>query len=258
MSELQIAQFPCLSDNYGFLLRDPDAGLTAAIDTPDADAIEAELAARGWRLTHIFNTHHHADHAGGNLALKRRHGVTIVGPRADAKRIPGIDVGVGDGDIVAFGGRRIEVFETPGHTRGHIVYHVPEAKAAFVGDTLFAMGCGRLFEGSPEEMWRSLGKIMRWPEDTRLYCAHEYTLANGRFALTVEPDNRALLERMREVEALRAAGRPTVPTTLALEKETNPFLRASSAALKAAIGLPAGDEISVFALTRALKDRFRG
>jgi hydroxyacylglutathione hydrolase len=258
MSELQIAQFACLSDNYGFLLHDPDAGLTAAIDTPDADAIESELTARGWPLTHIFNTHHHADHAGGNLVLKQRHACTIVGPRADAKRIPGIDIGVGDGDTVAFGQRQIDVYETPGHTRGHIVYYLPEAKAAFVGDTLFAMGCGRLFEGSPEQMWHSLQKILRWPEETKLYCAHEYTLANGRFALTVEPGNQALVERMREIRSLREGGRPTVPTTLAIEKATNPFLRPASAMLKAAIGLKAGDEVSVFARTRALKDEFRG
>ncbi|MDX1562425.1 MAG: hydroxyacylglutathione hydrolase, partial [Gammaproteobacteria bacterium] len=170
MAALEIEQFPCLSDNYGFLLHDPDAGLTAAIDTPDAGEIERQLERRGWRLTHIFNTHHHGDHAGGNLALKQRFACEIVGPRADAARIPGIDVQVGDGDTVAFGDRRIEVYDTPGHTRGHIVYYVPEAAAAFVGDTLFAMGCGRLFEGSPEQMWNSLSKIARWPDATWLYC----------------------------------------------------------------------------------------
>ncbi len=258
MNELEIAQFPCLSDNYGFLLHDPDTGLTAAVDTPDAEAIEAELARRRWRLTHILNTHHHADHAGGNLYLKEKTGCEIVGPRADAGRIPGIDVGVGDGDTVAFGRRRIEVYETPGHTRGHIVYYLPEAKAAFVGDTLFAMGCGRLFEGTPGQMWESLGKIARWPDDTRLYCAHEYTLANARFALTVEPANRALIERVAEVEALRREGRPTVPTTLALEKATNPFLRPGSANLAATVGLADADEVSVFARTRELKDGFSG
>lgn len=256
MDALEIAQFPCLRDNYGFLLHDAEAGLTAAIDTPDAGEIAAQLERRRWPLTHIFNTHHHADHAGGNLALKQRYDCLIVGPRADAERIPGIDVGVGDGDRVEFGGRRIEVLETPGHTRGHIVYYIPEIKAAFVGDTLFAMGCGRLFEGSPEQMWDSLQKIARWPDDTRLYCAHEYTLANARFALTVEPGNEALLRRAEEVEAMRRAGEPTVPTTLALEKATNPFLRPASTGLKAAIGLERSDEVSVFARTRALKDDF--
>lgn len=258
MNELQIAQFPCLSDNYGFLLHDPEAGLTATVDTPDPAAIGAELDRRGWRLTHIFNTHHHADHAGGNLALKQRYGCQIVGPRADAARIPGIDIGVGDGDSFTLGRWRVEVLETPGHTRGHIVYYIPEAKAAFVGDTLFAMGCGRLFEGSPDQMWRSLQKIARWPDDTRIYCAHEYTLTNARFAQTVEPDNEALTRRLEEVEALRRAGRPTVPTTLGLEKATNPFLRATSSGLKATIGLEQADEVSVFARTRALKDKFRG
>lgn len=258
MSQLEIAQFPCLSDNYAFLLHAPDAGLTAAIDTPDAAAIEAEVARRGWRLTHVFNTHHHADHAGGNLYLKEKTGCRIIGPRADAARIPGIDEGVGDGDTIDFGGHRIEVFDTPGHTRGHIVYFVPDAKAGFVGDTLFALGCGRLFEGSPAEMWQSLEKITRWPDDTRIYCAHEYTLANAGFALSVEPENAALIARAREVAALRRAGRPTVPTTLGLEKATNPFLRPMSAALQAVVGLPGADPVTVFAQTRRLKDQFRG
>ena len=258
MADLQIAQFPCLSDNYGFLLHDPDSGQTASIDSPDADRILEELATRGWQLSHIFNTHHHADHAGGNLRLKEKTGCTIVGPRSDAARIPGIDTGVGEGDRVAFGDRQIQVFETPGHTSGHVVYFVPEAQAAFVGDTLFAMGCGRLFEGTPDQMWHSLQKILNWPDDTRIYCAHEYTEANGRFALSVEPDNQALIARMDEVEALRRGNRPTVPTTLGLEKQTNPFLRPASTALRAGLDLEAADDVTVFARTRALKDEFRG
>ena len=225
MSSLEIEMFPCLSDNYGFLLHDEGADLTAAVDTPDVDSIVAALERKGWRLTHIFNTHHHMDHAGGNLRLKELTGCRIVGPRKDAARIPGIDVGVGQGDAFAFGTHRVEVLDTPGHTRGHIVYYLPDDGVAFVGDTLFAMGCGRLFEGSPAEMWSSLQKILSWPDETKLYCAHEYTAANGRFALTVEPDNRALLARMEDVERRRARGEPTVPTTLALEKSTNPFLR---------------------------------
>jgi hydroxyacylglutathione hydrolase len=258
VNELEIAQFPCLSDNYGFLLHDPATGLTATVDTPDADEIAAQLERRSWQLSHIFNTHHHSDHAGGNLALKARFGCRIVGPRADAARIPGIDVGVGDGEQIAFGSHSIEVVETPGHTRGHIVYYVPDARAAFVGDTVFAMGCGRLFEGSPEQMWSSLGRIALWPDDTRLYCAHEYTLANAAFALTVEPDNPDLIRRAREVAELRRQGRATVPTTLGLEKATNPFLRAASPGLKATIGLAGADEVRVFARTRELKDGFRG
>jgi hydroxyacylglutathione hydrolase len=221
-----------------------------------ARPIVAALEERGWSLTHILNTHHHADHAGGNLELKRRTGCRIVGPRADAARIPGIDVEVGDGDAFELGSHRIEVFDTPGHTRGHIVYFFPQDDVAFVGDTLFSLGCGRLFEGTPAQMWSSLTKIMSWPERTRLYCAHEYTQANGRFAVTVEPGNRALAERVAEVAKLRAAGKPTVPSTLALEKATNPFLRPASRNLRETIGLAGASDVEVFAKTRALKDAF--
>jgi len=256
MSALAIHMFPCLTDNYGYLLRDEDSGATAAVDTPDAAEILAQLAGKGWRLTHIFNTHHHADHAGGNLALKRETGCTIVGPRADAARIPGIDVAVGEGDTVTLGGHRAAVFDTPGHTRGHIVYHFAEARAAFVGDTLFALGCGRLFEGTPAQMWSSLQKILSWPDDTRLYCAHEYTQSNARFALTVEPHNGVLRARAEAVAKLRAAGRSTVPSTLAEERATNPFLRPQSRDLRATIELPSAADVDVFAKTRALKDAF--
>ena len=256
MSELTIHMFPCLTDNYGYLLHDADSGTTAAVDTPDAEEIAVQLDAKGWRLTHILNTHHHADHAGGNLALKRRTGCTIVGPRADAARIPGIDIGVGDGDEVALGAHRARVFDTPGHTRGHIVYWFEGARAAFVGDTLFALGCGRLFEGTPRDMWTSLQKILAWPDDTRLYCAHEYTQSNARFALTVEPQNRALVERAAQVARLRAAGKPTVPTTLVEERATNPFLRPQRLGLRATIGLEEAPDVEVFARTRALKDAF--
>jgi hydroxyacylglutathione hydrolase len=256
MSELTIHMFPCLADNYGYLLHDAESGATAAVDTPDAEEIAAQLAAKGWRLTHILNTHHHADHAGGNLELKRRTGCTIVGPRADAARIPGIDLGVGEGDVVTLGAHRARVFDTPGHTRGHIVYWFADARAAFVGDTLFALGCGRLFEGTPSEMWSSLQKVMSWPDDTRLYCAHEYTQSNARFALTVEPQNPALRARAARVAELRAAGKPTVPSTLAEERATNPFLRPQSRDLRATIDLAAAPDVDVFAKTRALKDAF--
>jgi hydroxyacylglutathione hydrolase len=238
------------------LVHDAAAGVTATVDTPDANAITRALERKGWRLTHILNTHHHADHAGGNLALKGRTSCTIVGPRSDAERIPGIDVLVGEGDTFMLGTHRIEVYDTPGHTRGHIVYYLPADGVAFVGDTLFAMGCGRLFEGTPRQMWTSLQKILRWPADTRLYCAHEYTAANGRFALTVEPDNQDLLARMRDVQRLRAAGLATVPTTVALERATNPFLRPTSVALRRTLGLEQSDDVTVFARTRALKDVF--
>jgi hydroxyacylglutathione hydrolase len=256
MSALEIHMFPCLSDNYGYLLHDADSGVTAAVDTPDAAAILAELDAKGWRLTHILNTHHHGDHAGGNLELKRRTGCTIVGPRADAARIPGLDVAVGEGDVVELGGHRAHVFDTPGHTRGHVVYYFAAERAAFVGDTLFALGCGRLFEGTPHEMWGSLTKILAWPDETRIYCAHEYTQSNARFALAVEPGNRRLRERAAAVARLRAEGKPTVPSTLAEERATNPFLRPHSAELRAKLGLADAPDVEVFAKTRALKDAF--
>jgi hydroxyacylglutathione hydrolase len=256
MKPLDIDMFPCLADNYGFLLHDAETGLTATIDTPSVDAITAALRRRGWRLTHILNTHHHADHAGGNLALKELTGCTIVGPRADAERIPGIDRAVGEGDEFDFAGHPVRVFDTPGHTRGHIIYYLPDDAVAFVGDTLFSLGCGRLFEGTPGQMWQSLQKLLALPPNTRLYCAHEYTQANARFALTVEPDNPALVARAREVDALRAAAQPTVPTTLALEMATNPFLRPGSANLRRRIGLPTASDVDVFAKTRALKDAF--
>jgi hydroxyacylglutathione hydrolase len=256
MSELAIHMFPCLTDNYGYLLHDAESGATAAVDTPDADEIQTQLKVKNWQLTHIFNTHHHADHAGGNLELKRATGCTIVGPRADAARIPGLDVAVGEGDVVSLGSHRATVYDTPGHTRGHIVYHFAAARAAFVGDTLFALGCGRLFEGTPAQMWSSLQKILRWPDDTRLYCAHEYTASNARFALTVEPQNRALRERSAAVTALRAAGKPTVPSTLGEERATNPFLRPQSTQLRATIALLDATDVDVFAKTRTLKDSF--
>ncbi len=256
MRPLEIHMFSCLADNYGYLVHDAASGMTAAVDTPDAAVILGELDAKGWRLTHILNTHHHADHAGGNLRLKEHTGCRIVGPRADASRIPGIDVEVGEGDALDFGGHRVDVHDTPGHTRGHIVYHLPDDHVAFVGDTLFAMGCGRLFEGTPAQMWGSLQKILRWPPETRLYCAHEYTQANAKFALSVEPHNAALLERVHEVNRLRACGQPTIPTTVADERATNPFLRPDSDDLRTTVGLSHATDVEVFARTRALKDSF--
>lgn len=256
MSTLEIHMFPCLQDNYGFLIQDSETGQTAVIDTPEVAAIEAALAERGWQLTYILNTHHHFDHAGGNLELKRKTGCSIVGPRADATRIPGIDIEVGEGDVFALGRQLATVYDTPGHTRGHIVYHFAEAKVAFVGDTLFAMGCGRLFEGTPAQMWSSLQKLMRWPDETRIYCAHEYTQRNGHFALSVEPGNLDLQARVAEVDRLRAQGVPTVPTSLGLEKLTNPFLRPMSRHLQETVGLPDAPLVEVFAKTRELKDQY--
>jgi hydroxyacylglutathione hydrolase len=256
VSALQIHQFPCLQDNYAYLVHDPDSGLTATIDSPDAEAIGRALAERGWKLDYILNTHHHTDHAGGNLALKASTGCKVVGARADADRIPGLDILVSEGDSFMLGEHSARIIETPGHTRAHICYSFAADRVAFVGDTLFSMGCGRLFEGTPAQMWTSLQKIMQLPDETRIYCAHEYTQSNGRFALSMEPDNPALLARLREVAALRAANQPTVPSTLGVEKATNPFLRPASPALRATLGLAAATDTEVFAETRKRKDQF--
>ncbi len=256
MTALQIRQFPCLTDNYGFLVHDPSSGETACVDTPDADAILREAETAGWRVTQIWNTHHHHDHAGGNAAVKAATGCRVVAPRAEADAIPSVDLHVGEGDQVALGAFRATIHETPGHTRGHIVYHLEEAGAAFVGDTLFALGCGRLFEGTPEQMWTSLSKILAWPDHTRLHCAHEYTQANARFALTIEPENQALQERARAIDAARARNEPTVPMTLAQEKASNPFVRPHSGAIRARLGLQNATDTEVFAEVRRRKDVF--
>lgn len=255
--QLEIYMFPCLKDNYGFLLHDAEYNLTAAIDTPDADAIEKALSDKGWKLTHILNTHHHWDHAGGNLELKKKTGCLIAGPQAEASRIPGIDIQLSEGDIFQFGQFNAKVYDTPGHTSGHIVYHFENEHIAFVGDTLFAMGCGRLFEGTPEQMWHSLQKIMQWPDETIIYCAHEYTQTNARFALTVEPCNMDLITRANEIEIIRDANKPTIPTTLEIEKKTNPFLRPMSDAIRNTLNMVHNSELEVFTKIRQLKNNFR-
>lgn len=257
MTRLEIQQIPCLSDNYGYLLHVRDAGLTATIDTPDPDAINAALDREGWRLTHILNTHWHDDHAGGNLALKSKWNPEIIGPRAEAAKIPGIDRAVGDGDRVLLGPLAARVFDVPGHTAGHIAYWFESEGAAFVGDTIFALGCGRLFEGTAPQMWSSLEKLMTMPDETMLYCAHEYTQSNARFALTVEPGNSALRERASEIDHLRAQNRPTVPSSMGLEKRTNPFLRARSAEIRQHLNLPEADNAAVFGEVRRRKDGFK-
>ena len=256
MTRLQTHQFPCLSDNYGYLVHEPSSGATAAIDTPEVKPILAALEEKGWKLTHILNTHHHFDHAGGNAELKEKTGCTVIGPKGEKDLIPGIDHAVGEGDIVELGAARARIIEVPGHTRGHIAYSFDEDHVAFVGDTLFALGCGRLFEGTAQQMWTSLGKLMALPDDTVVYCAHEYTQSNARFALSVEPQNAALVARAKDIDAKRARGEWTVPTTIGLEKATNPFLRAASADLRQTIGLLAAADVDVFAETRKRKDNF--
>lgn len=226
---LKIDMFPCLNDNYGFLIHDTESGETATIDTPEAAKIDAALEKNGWKLTQIWNTHHHFDHVGGNRELAERHGASITGPAHDVKRIPGLTRGVSGGESFKFGTYDIRVMETPGHTTSHIVYYAKDAGAAFVGDTIFTLGCGRLFEGSPADMHKSLTAICELPDTTKLYCAHEYTLSNAAFALTIEPENQDLLDYIETAKALRAKNIPTVPTTVAQEKRTNPFVRAGTA-----------------------------
>ena len=253
---LEVYQFPCLQDNYGFLIHDSATGATAAIDTPEVAPINQALADRGWQLTHILNTHHHFDHAGGNDALKAQWQCQVVGAAIDAERIPGIDLEVKDGESLAFGSAQAEVLEVPGHTSGHIAYYFAEAQIAFVGDTLFALGCGRLFEGTPQQMNDSLNKLMALPDDTMVYCAHEYTEANAAFAATVEPDNPALQQRIQDIQRLRKAGQPTVPTSIGLERATNPFVRADSSELQSVLEMVGADAVDVFAETRRRKDHF--
>ena len=256
MSKLKIHQIAVLNDNYIYLAHDSETGSTAVVDPAVSGPVLDALAEKGWTLTHILNTHHHNDHTGGNLELKQQTRSIIVGPKADAERIPGIDVEVSDGDTYQVGNATAEVFDVPGHTRGHNAYWFSESDALFSGDTLFSMGCGRLFEGSPAQMVSSLAKITALPDRTRVFCAHEYTQSNGRFALSLEPKNEALQNRMIEVNKLRTAGNPTVPSTLGVEKSTNPFLRPNSEELQKTLGLEGYDLVDVFAEIRKLKDNF--
>lgn len=258
MANLIIHQFICRSDNFGVLVHDPETGATASIDAPDEAAISGELAKLGWRLTDILVTHHHVDHVEGIPGLKAIYSPRVVGPRAEADKIPGLDANVGEGDALSFAGRAIEVIDVPGHTAGHIALHMPAEKLAFVGDTLFALGCGRILEGTPRQMWASLEKLAALPADTTVYCGHEYTLSNGRFALSVDAGNAALVERMKTVEALRAENKMTLPTTIAEEIATNPFLRASAPEVKARLGMAAAGDVDVFARLRQMKNEFKG
>jgi hydroxyacylglutathione hydrolase len=248
--------FPCLKDNFGVLVHDPVSGATAAIDAPEAAAVEAALKKTGWRLTDILVTHHHADHTAGIGELKAHHKCCVVAPRAEAQRIAHVDATVGEGDTVKVGALEGRVIDTPGHTAGHISYFFPADKLAFVGDTLFSIGCGRVIEGDPEMMWQSLLKLRALPGDTRFYCGHEYTAANIRFAKTIEPDNKALAARADEVAKLAAAGKPTIPATIAAEKAANPFLRADDAEVARSLGLAGSPAWKVFAEIRERKNRF--
>ena len=256
MARLEVHQFPSRSDNYGVLVHDKATGATAAIDAPDAEELLTALHEKGWKLTHILTTHHHNDHTAGNAAAKRATGCTIVGPAREAESNPGIDVTVREGDRVEIGGATARVIETPGHTRGHVSYHFPDDGLVFVGDTLFSVGCGRLLEGDAKTMWSSLEKLAKLPPETSLYCGHEYTDANCRFALTVEPENNALQARAKEVAKLAERGAPALPTTIKQELATNPFLRPSSPAIQKRLGMEGRPLNEIFGEIRRRKDRF--
>ncbi len=264
---LGIRQFLCGADNYGVLLHDRASGQTAAIDTPDEDAVRAELTRAGLRLTHIFTTHHHADHVAGHLGLKRETGCRIYGPVKETVTTPGVDETVKEGDRIVFGGCELQVIETPGHTLGHVAYYIPDigekslngetVGVVFAGDTLFSVGCGRVLEGSYADMWRSTAKLAALPGATLLYCGHEYTQSNVTFALAMEPDNEALKARKQEVDALRLQKKPTVPVSLINEHATNPFIRLQSPTIRASVGLTDADsDETVFEALRRLKDNF--
>ena len=241
---LEIVRIPVLSDNYVWLVHEPDSGETMVVDPAVADPVLSEAESRGWRITHIWNTHWHPDHTGGNEAIKAATGCVITGPAAEFERIPTLDVQVSGGDEVRLGNSTAVVMAVPAHTAGHIAFHFAAERAVFVGDTLFPMGCGRLFEGTADQMFDNMARLGALAADTQVYCAHEYTQSNGRYALVAEPDNAALVARMKAVDAARAWGEATVPTTIGLERETNPFMRASS--------------VAELAERRAAKDGFRG
>lgn len=250
---LEVHQFPCLSDNYGFLLHDPQSGETAAIDTPDAKEYLSQAKAKGWTITQIWNTHWHPDHAGGNSAIVDATGAQIVAPQ-EVSKISAIDRVVGHGDAVSLGAHSAAVIDVSGHTNGHIAFHLAAANIAFVGDSVFALGCGRMFEGEPKQFWDSLDRIRALPPETTLYCAHEYTEANAKFAAHADPQNSALADYIAEITAKRARGEWTVPTLLSRELATNPFLRADDPAVIAKWGGNAPHE--TFAALRAGKDSF--
>ena len=252
---LEIEMVPALSDNYVYLIRETGTGAVAVLDPAEPDPVIAALEAKGWKPSVIFNTHHHGDHIGGNAEIVAKYGCKLIGPSAEKARIPGMDETVGDGDTVRLGDEEGQVFDTPGHTKGHISIYFPGGPALFAGDTLFALGCGRMFEGTPQEFWDSLSKLRALPDDVQVYCGHEYTQSNAKFALSVDPGNAALVAQAAEVDRKRAQGLPTVPSRLGDEKRANPFLRADDPDLAERMGA-AGDAVAAFAEIRRRKDNF--
>lgn len=253
---LEIIQLPVLNDNYIYLIHDPVSGETAVVDPAVAQPVLDTLSLKGWTLKYIFNTHHHWDHVGANLELKEKKECQILASEADQARIPGIDKGLKQGDEIKLGNQVAKVIATPGHTFGHIVYHFPDSNALFCGDTLFSMGCGRLFEGTAEQMWHSLQQLKALPKETHIYCAHEYTQANGKFALSIEPKNQQLQQRIQQVKQLREHNKPTVPSTLEQELATNPFLRENQPEIQQSIQMTGQPISEVFRKIRELKDNF--
>ncbi|WP_274627644.1 hydroxyacylglutathione hydrolase [Arvimicrobium flavum] len=253
---IQIDQFPCRADNFGVLIHDSASGETALIDAPEETAILEAIKRTGWKPSVLFITHHHADHVEANLSLKQKFDLKIIGPKAEASKIPGIDQTVAEGDVLTFGGEEVRVIETPGHTAGHVSYYLPKSGVAFTADTLFALGCGRLFEAPAPVMYESLKKLAALPPETQVYCGHEYTLSNARFALTVDPTNPKLKARAEKIEKLRAEGKATLPTSIGEELETNPFLRWDDAAIRKNLGMENASDAEVFTEIRKRKDNF--
>ncbi|CAM6091852.1 unnamed protein product [Calypogeia fissa] len=255
-SSLEIEIVPCLQDNYAYLLHDTSTGLTGIVDPSEAGPVEKALKAKGVKLDFILNTHHHWDHTGANEELKRKFSAKVVGPKTDKDRIPGIDIPLAN-ESWNFGSHALQALETPGHTTGHVCYYFEEDKAVFTGDTLFSIGCGRVFEGTMEQMWSSLSRLSSLPDDTRVFCGHEYTVANARFAVTVKPNNEALQLRKKVAEQLRQQGQPTIPTTIAEERSFNPFLRPFSEEIRKNLRLGSSAcDVDVFAALRLAKDAF--
>ncbi|KAI5582984.1 hypothetical protein POPTR_007G131300v4 [Populus trichocarpa] len=256
-SSLQIELVPCLKDNYAYLLHDEDTGTVGVVDPSEATPVIDALSRKNWNLTYILNTHHHHDHTGGNQELKARYGAKVIGSGVDKDRIPGIDIVLNDGDKWMFAGHEVQVMDTPGHTRGHISFYFPGSGAIFTGDTLFSLSCGKLFEGTPEQMLSSLKKIVSLPDDTNIYCGHEYTLSNSKFALSIEPNNEALQSYAAHIAHLRSKSLPTIPTKLKVEKACNPFLRTSSTEIRQTLNIPAtASDSETLGVIRQAKDNF--